>query len=147
MGTYTSKYTGEQIDSLLGQVENGGGASSSSKKVTLWQGSLTTAGQTATLSESLENFDYLLIKSNITNANDVRRYLPLTWINTNDIKQVYGTSERIITDNFVDMSTNPATSLLIYVGFDDSTTMSLYAVNKKGTINSYTITEIVGIKF
>ncbi len=142
MGTYTSKYTGEQIDNLLGQVENGGGAGGSSG-VTLWQGSLNTAGQTATLSESLENFDHLLIKSNITNANNVRRYMSANLVATNDIKNIYGTSEKIITDNFYDASAT--TSLLIYVGFEDPTTMSLYAINKKGTINSYTITEIIGI--
>lgn len=145
MGIYTSKYTGEQIDNLLGQVENGGAATGNSSKMTLWSGSINTAEQVATLSQSLEDFDYLLIKANLKNSANAIRYLPVNWIDCNDIKNSYDSSSKIAVVSFADL--NATTSLIIYAGFDDSTTMTIYAVNSKGSINSYEITEIVGVKF
>ena len=133
-------------ESILGSGNiNIKGDSGGASKVTLWSGSINTAEQVATLSQSLEDFDYLLIKANLKNSANAIRYLPVNWIDCNDIKNSYDSSSKIAVVSFADL--NATTSLIIYAGFDNATTMTIYAVNSKGSINSYEITEIIGVKF
>ena len=146
MGTYTSKYTGEEIDGLLEQVENGGtGGGSSTTRTTLWEGSLTKADDTATLSQNLENFDEIVVKGYLLNANNLTRYVPMGQFDTEDIKASYGTQNRFIFNMLGDVSAS--SSLSVYLNFVDSTTVKVHSINKTTNINSVAITKIVGIKY
>lgn len=64
MGTYQSKFTGAEIDGLLEQVQTGG-----AKKVTLWEGELGTENASVTLSDSIKNYDFIWIGSQIKDKN------------------------------------------------------------------------------
>lgn len=54
--SYTSKYTGPEIDSLLDQINVGGG-----QYTTLWEGTAKSLDITFTLVDGIENYDMILI--------------------------------------------------------------------------------------
>lgn len=79
MGTYTSKYTGEQIDNLLGQVEKGGGSGSGRTLTTLFEGECGSKTSTQvttnlTLSQSVKNFDAIGFYYTCVYNNSYLRY-------------------------------------------------------------------------
>lgn len=52
------------------------------ERVTLWEGDVNQLNQTITLSDSIENYKYLMIKDKWFNANTSE----IRWIEVNDIK-------------------------------------------------------------
>ena len=60
MGTYQSKYTGAEIDALLDTV-NDGGSVSKGEVIRLFTGEANAEGTNYNLSDSIENYDLILI--------------------------------------------------------------------------------------
>lgn len=137
--SYQSKYTGNEIDELLDKVKSG-----SASKVELWSGELINAGDHVTLSSSLEYYDYLLIYANyeMSSATGKKRYLPVTMIATEDIKNTYGSGSKFVSTVFTDLDS----SIQLYWGFDSDVDFNLYSVNKFGQVKTAVTTKVVGIK-
>lgn len=154
-GKQDTLVSGENIktingESILGSgnivIEGGsGGGSSSVAKTTLWEGSLTQANDTATLSQNLENFDDILVKGYLLNANNLTRYVPVGQFDTEDIIDSYGTQNRFIFNMLGDVFAS--SSLAVYLNFVDSTTVKVHSINKTTNINNFAITSIEGIKY
>lgn len=136
--SYTSKYTGSEIDNLLDSI---GGINAT--RTILWEGTLATKNQTVTFSESLENFDYLLIEPYYYTDGTKCRYGDITCLSTDRIKNNYGSS--IIYPAF-SLFDSDNWSIALYVIFSDSKNMTLSNINIQ-TYTSAGIKRIIGIKF
>ena len=136
MGTYQSKFTGAEIDGLLEKVQTGG-----TKIVTLWEGELKTEGTTATLSDSVANYDFILVEASIIFENN-RYAITTTLIDTSTIESITGNVFNIWN------AVTTAHYYRITFGFSDNTTLSL----GKATVNSSQwtspqINKVIGIKY
>jgi hypothetical protein len=150
MGTYQSKFTGEEIDGLLEEVRNGGGSSSSSgmKKTTLFEGSLNTTGGIADLSDSVLNYDEL----RITGSCDIK---------ANSSIDCCRADRTILVDDimFMDETGNESGTYNIYesnnsgnyhrecFGFNNATQVKMLVASNGGTWSNAKISKIVGIKY
>lgn len=138
MGTYQSKYTGEQIDNLLGQVENGGGSGGAVTKTTLWEGDLTTSGD-VTLNDSIDNYDFIFVKCSATvnNATDSVNASALIDVSS----MVYGSSDYMVSI----ISGTSSSKYSIHFRFEDNLTLKLIASGTTGWA-SPSINKVIGIK-
>jgi microcystin-dependent protein len=141
--SYTSKYTGNEIDELLDKVKGG-----SASKVELWSGSLSTMKEIVTLPQSVEDFDYILVDAKYVIGDGLTRHLPATVLNVNEIKSVYGKNENFPGNgyfNFPNSSTRQQIQALY--GFQSSTEFFIYSINASTDIKEFTVTSITGISF
>lgn len=81
MGTYTSKYTGEEIDNLLGQVESGGGSGSGYSETELLTSYVEyalggtdgkTIGQDLVLNDDISNYDEIVFRVGNASGTDIK---------------------------------------------------------------------------
>jgi hypothetical protein len=147
MGTYQSKFTGEEIDGLLEEVRNGGGGSSSgTKKVTLWEGELRTEGNIITLNDSVKNYDFIVAESCISSSAGIGG-TELKWIDTNTILYS-GTA----TDGRYAYNTYTTTGSGVYYrtlfNFPTDTTIKLIKATIGGTAwSDARVVRVTGIKY
>ena len=139
VGTAISSSRTFGIDNIYGIKFGGGG--SSTRKVTLWEGELKTEGTTATLSDSVANYDFILVEASIIFENN-RYAITTALIDTSTIESITGNVFNIW---------NAVTTSHYYritFGFSDNTTLSL----GKATVNSSQwtspqINKVIGIKY
>lgn len=140
--SYTSKYTGAEIDSLLSSI----GGINATKKV-LWEGSITNAGDMATLSESMENYEYLVVESKyITDpsSNMVRQY-PATILSVSQILDSYAEGGIICGPSYTNISSGGQVS--IFFKSTGVNNLGIYTSITSNNNNSVEMTKVVGIKF
>lgn len=145
MAKYQSKYTGEEIDSLLEKVENND--STSEKNVTLWEGNVNTVNTPITLSQSLEDFYYLLIEGGYE-LGAGHRVSPAVLIPVSSIKTYDETIKFIgLSYNMFQGTTSYAT-LILYMQAVNATELNITDITNKAStpIKDVYITKIVGIK-
>ena len=144
MGTYTSKYTGAEIDNLLEQVENGGGATSGYKETVLLQNSnAMVASETVTLNDDITNYDMLFVETccDGTSSNIAKQtfMMPVSTI-------VYGTSQE--TYNVIETVTANDNSTYYKVMFAFSSSTSIYIVTTTCLAwKNPRISKVIGIKY
>ena len=144
MGEYTSKYTGEQIDNLLGQVENGGVGGSYA--TALWEGTLTELNTAVALIDSVENYDFILVEAMIT-GNNKNAAIETRLIDVSTIGYTGSTSVAEPCYNIYSSAGSITVYYRILFAFLDAT--SLFLVNKSVGGSSWDnprITKITGIK-
>lgn len=145
MGTYTSKYTGQEIDNLLGQVENGRGSGSGYSETVLFEGvcgatSFTKVDQTITLSQSIKEFDMIgFYQICLYTSNNYKRP-----------KYVEVPADMLI-DNF-ENETNSANRISFVLGYKDEPAYWDMAIDSTDTklvtmSSGAYVTKIVGIKY
>ena len=154
MGTYQSKFTGEEIDGLLEEVRNGGGGSSSgTKKVTLWEGELKTEFDTITLSDSVENYDVVLVETCIDGNSGTKGCIETKTVNVSGIEYTGSNKVTDYTYNvFSCAGYNSSGSTLTYYrllfNFVDSATISLISTKLNGSAwHNPRIYKVTGIKY
>ena len=145
--SYTSKYTGQEIDNLLDSIHG-----VNITKTVLWEGDLYTIGERATLSQSLEEFDYLVLSvyHRINASVDSIRVVPDTFINVNEIKSKgYGNNRSLLYQTFIYADVALGTSRQSSYTFPSATEICYNSEVNIGTQSSNTslhLTKVVGIK-
>lgn len=145
MGTYTSKYTGEEIDNLLGQVESGGGSGNGYSRTVLFEGvcgatSTNKVDKTITLTQSIKEFDMIgFYQVCLYSSNNYKRY-----------KYIEVPADMLI-DNF-ENETNSANRISFVLGYKDEPAYWDMAIDSTDTklvtmSSGAYVTKIVGIKY
>lgn len=144
MGVYQSKFTGEEIDELLSSIQESTKTIIGVKQVSLWEGNLATSDTSITFSESLENFDYILVGGGYRNANGEVRSAPMSAFRVTDIKSNgYGTSNEYQLDG-IGQNQKSTTYLLTCCYFESSTQAKIKFV-VTGELYPY-VSSVIGIK-
>jgi hypothetical protein len=142
MGTYQSKFTGAEIDGLLEEVRNGGVGGGASETV-LWEGEITTTGTVVELSQSIENFDYILVESGYKNQSGAYRYRAVSPTRVNTVKaKGYNESTEYQCDSFAGTN-NTFTNVVYYITANNKIKFSMNVSS-----NSYIAfaSKVIGIK-
>lgn len=136
--SYTSKYTGEEIDTLLSSI-----SSLNATKKVLFKGELETANQLATLEDSCENYDFILVEARVLDTNGDYGANSSVLIDTKDSEYLNSAGYNIFT------SADPSKHWYrVSFTFPSATTIKI----GKATVSSNTwmnphIYRITGIKF
>lgn len=156
MGVYTSKYTGEQIDNLLGQVENGGGSTGGNFRYTKLNSARIKALGTYELTDSITNYDAIVVEANLQmNATGVATRQMNTFIIVDSIQY---TENSTTVDSFCyqlscdsgSSDSDKAWKSDMNFGFKNPTTLEVGQVNVGTAVSSarnWGISAIYGIKF
>lgn len=146
MGTYQSKYTGAEIDELLDVVNEGGGSAGNQK--VLWEGEVSTANEVLTLSESIENFDYIYVENGfMPKGSTNRRYATPLIILVDTIKDNgYGEIDAYYGGTWNTGTTESSSNSLIGFYFTSETSMKIKDVYTSGTNIVPHVYKVVGIK-
>lgn len=129
------------IDDIYGIKFGGGG--SSTRKVTLWEGELKTDDESVTLSDSLENYDFILIESCITDKTGSKGAYMTNLLDVNTIKTYNSAGFNMFT------SADPTKHWYrVSFNFTNATTLQLMKANVSSTswINPQ-ISKVIGIKY
>ncbi len=144
MGTYTSKYTGEQIDELLGRVENDGGSGYS--ETILYESSTSvSAGANISLTDSVNNYKQILVETCCDGATSTSICKHIAIINSSSIIYSNGTNETYSVREDSG-ATSSVSFYRLYYGFADDKTIKMIAVDHKDWKNGR-ISRVTGIKF
>lgn len=145
MGTYTSEFTGAEIDELLNKVKSGQSGSGNIEPVVLWEGNSTNSISTAysttlELSDSIEKFDivglYLISVASGTAYRYFYREVPAD----------------LVVDFINSAETNDDDTISFCWGYGNSA--DYFDIQKSSTVNSLVVagnkinaTKIVGINY
>lgn len=142
--SYTSKYTGPEIDGLLDSI----GGINVTRKI-LWEGSITNIGDMAILSESMENYDYLIVESGycLSPADNLYRHYPATILSVSQILESYEDGGIFCGPNYINaVSSDPPSQVGFFFKSTDVNTLGVYATFTSAANNSVEMTKIIGIK-
>ena len=154
MGTYTSKYTGQEIDNLLDQVGKGGGSSTGSYKETelltdyveyeLGGTSGKTIGQDLVLNDDVTSYDEILFNIAYKNSTDIQHPRENS-IHVGNI--VYNNSNTMIWDGSrFTINTIADKIFMIGLWFKDAKTIRIYNTFSSGSPASGAKLRIMSIK-
>ena len=131
-GTPTDTLNTVEIDGVIYDIEGGGGGAGSSYKNLISQ-SITATG-TYTLSESIENFDFIVVETGYLSGQG-NPVVGSTWANVNNLKNNYNSGGYSI---WVDGGNNDRSSAFYFI---DATTISVTKAS-----NDDAIVGIYGVK-
>ena len=151
MGTYQSKYTGAEIDTLLDTVNASGGSGKSKVEIgdLAYTNSTTDeAASTATLTDNIENYDFLTVDvSAITTANDPRTLSPIIIHVPSLVAQGYysSTNKNLFHGMSGFLSGSTQHSVRVTLGFESGTYLSLVSAIPS-TYQTAKLGKVYGIK-
>ena len=139
--SYTSKYTGNEIDELLDKVKN-----SNASKIVLWEGELTKEKESVTLAESVENFDFILIEAMSTAENDSAG-IETRLVDASTIRYT-GSTSKLIPSHNIYSNTGGGNTISYRIGFCFESATKFFIFNKVTQGSAWTnprVTKITGI--
>lgn len=143
--SYTSKYTGQEIDSLLDKIEDSTLNNYFFQK-TLWEGQIFDSNTSITLNESIENYDLVIVEAAVISDSGAKSTIESVLINVKDVNYSGSVSSGDYSYNIY-TSTGGDIYYRVLFNFTDSITVTLLSATIGG--NSWTnphLSKITGIK-